>query len=86
MSTQTYSLGQEIQYKGANWIVVRIVSSQALIQDDDDEQASLVTEDYIQLRGTNGDYEFVTLTQTDEPFKCTSTIKPIPAVPWRVRK
>ena len=85
MSIQTYSLGQEVMYKGEKWIVVRIVSSQALIQDDDNE-TSLVTENYIQLRGTDGDYEFVTLTQSDEPFKCTSTIKPIPAVPWRVRK
>jgi len=85
VSTQTFILGQEVQHKEQLWLVVRIVESTAIFENED-LTISKVEERYVQLRAPNGEYDFIVLHENEEPFKRVSVIKALPPVPWRMKK
>lgn len=84
MSTQTYVLGQEIQYKDQPHLVVRFDKCVAIFENEDGTTTK-IEEEFVQLRAQNGDFEFVTLSEKIEPFEKKSQLKALPEVPWRVK-
>lgn len=81
MSTQTYALGQEVQFKDRAWLVVRIDHASTLFEVEG--EVVKVDEDYVQLLDPFGEHDFVTINRFENPFKKTSTIKALPNIPWR---
>jgi hypothetical protein len=84
VSTQTYVLGQEIQHKDKPHLVVRFDKCVALFENEDGTTTK-IEEEFVQLRGQDGGYEFVTISERIEPFDKKSSLKALPAVPWRVK-
>lgn len=85
MSTQTFTIGQEIEHKNGAWLVVRIVSSTSIVENHD-KTVTKIEESYAQVRSSSGEWDFIIFTEHEEPFTSLSVIKPIPPVPWRIKR
>jgi hypothetical protein len=54
---------------------------------EDETSCYIVEEAYVELRGQNGETEFVTLIEKESPFTGkTSSLKGLPTVPWRIKR
>lgn len=84
MSTQTYVLGREVEREGKQYLVVRFDKCVALFENEDGTTTK-IEEEFVQLRGQDGDFSFVSLSEKIEPFTKTSNLKALPAVPWRAK-
>lgn len=74
-------LGAEVEMRGRKWLVVRIIQSDALVEDHGD--ILLVKESYAELRDEGHDVEFMIFYSNEEPTTNLSSIKPLSRITWR---
>lgn len=78
-------LGQELQHNEKPHLVVRIVNSCSIFE----EEGSVfqVEESYAELRGPNNEIDFINIVSSETKFDNKhSAIKALPTFPWRIKK
>lgn len=70
-----YPIGATVEHHKEQWRVVRIIGSSVTLFEDD-TQAYLQTESYVELKGADGSIDFVSLTMERTPYEGpTSVVK-----------
>jgi len=64
----TYELGDVIKRGNERWLVVRIVKSSTLFEDDRGN-LTVAVEHYLELRSTRGKVDFIVLSVERNPFE-----------------
>jgi hypothetical protein len=82
MST-SLQLGSEIERDGQTWRVVRLVIQEHSLFEDENG-VYIVTETHAQLKGAEGQVDFMVLSSEKFPYEGpASTIKALAPIPWR---
>lgn len=78
-----YQIGSEIQHKDKLWRVIRVVSTdQSLFEDEGG--IYIILESYIQIKDPDGIIDFITFNSEKLAYTGpSSTIKALEPIPWR---
>lgn len=78
-----YQLGSELQYKDKTWRVIRVLSNdQSLFEDE--HETYIILESYIQLKDADGTINFIVMNSEKLPYTGpTSNIKALDPIQWR---
>lgn len=80
-------LGQEIEWQGGKWLVVRLIQKSLALFEENDGSLFTVDESYAEIKGPHGELDFITLLEEIQPFtNKKSTIRALDPVAWRVKK
>jgi hypothetical protein len=78
-----YQLGSELQYKDKTWRVIRVLSNdQSLFEDE--SGVYVILESYIQLKDAEGTIDFIVMNSEKLPYTGpASNIKALEPLQWR---
>jgi len=78
-----YQIGSEIQYKDRSWRIIRVLSNdQSLFEDE--SGLFIILESYVQLKDELGQIDFIVMNSEKLPYTGpTSTIKALEPLQWR---
>lgn len=65
--SETITLGEVIKHQGRPFRIVRVVKSISLLETEGGI-CSVLDEAYLELKGTNGEIEFLELTSEEKPY------------------
>jgi hypothetical protein len=78
-----YSIGHEVQYLDKTWRVVRILSNDQTLFEDD-SGAHVILESYVMIKSADGLIDFIVLSSEKLPYSGpASSIKALAVIPWR---
>ena len=78
-----YQLGSEIQHKDKTWRIIRVVTGDHSLFEDESGIHSIL-ESYIQLKDADGTIDFITFNSEKLIYNGpTSSIKALEPIPWR---
>jgi hypothetical protein len=84
--TVTFVLGQEIERDDKKFLVVRIIEKSLVLFEEPSGVMYTLEESYVELRGAQGEVEFVVLFENMQPFtNKKSTIKGLDPLTWRTK-
>ena len=79
MLTQA-ELGQQVEHKGKQWVVVRVVNSASLHRDEG--KYHTLQENYLELRNSDSEVDFLILSSERKQVDISYTLA-LPNLPWR---
>ena len=79
-----YQIGHEIWYKEKQWRVVRILSNDQSLFEDDSGNIHIILESFIMIKDALGAIDFIVMNSEKLPYTGpSSSIKALSAIPWR---
>jgi hypothetical protein len=79
-----YQLGSEIRYKDKTWRVIRILSNDQTLFEDDSGNLYIILETFVQIKDTIGVIDFIVMSSEKLPYSGPpSSIKALSVIPWR---
>lgn len=79
-----YQLGSEIQHKDKTWRVIRILSNDQTLFEDDAGNLYVILETFVQIKDASGVIDFIVMNSEKLPYTGPpSSIKALSVIPWR---